>query len=242
MTRDMIVIQNMIIRNKLDVKLRHELKYTLSKADDYILHQRLCKVFLHDKNSNENGSYRVNSLYFDTPYDKALRQKIDGVNCREKFRLRYYNNNLSYIRLEKKYKKNGLCKKYSARITKEQVEMILHGNTDFLLHEKEPLFNELYSKMKGQLLLPKTIVYYDREAFVYDPGNVRITIDRNLHTGLNSLNFLQKNICQADVSEEVSILEIKYDEFLPEIVELAVQVPNSRLTAFSKYAVCRKYE
>lgn len=232
----------MMIKSKKDVQFRHELKYTLSKADDYILSQRLCKLFLHDNNSNSNGSYCVNSLYFDTPYDNAIRQKIDGVNCREKFRIRYYDNDFSFIRLEKKFKQNGLSKKYSAKITVEQVEKILQENIDFLLYNNEPLFNELYSKMKGQLLEPKTIVSYEREAFVYEPGNVRITIDRNLHTGLNSLNFLDSSVCCADVSEQVSILEVKYDKFLPDIVQIAVQVPNSRITTFSKYAVCRKYE
>ena len=237
-----MVIQIMIIKCKNDIKFRHELKYRLGKADDYVLNQRLCKLFLHDKNSGKNGCYRVNSLYFDTPYDTALRQKIDGVNCREKFRIRYYNNDLSFIRLEKKFKQNNLCKKYSAKLNVEQVENILKGKIVFLIYSEEPFLNELYSKMKGQMLSPKVIVSYDREAFVYQPGNTRITIDRNLHTGLNSLDFLNLNICQADVSEQISILEIKYDEFLPEIVELAVQNLNSRITALSKYAVCRKYE
>ena len=231
-----------MIKNKKNTNFRNELKFILSKADDYILNQRLCKLFCHDINSNKNGIYRVNSLYFDTPYDNALRQKIDGVNYREKFRIRYYNNDLSFIRLEKKFKQNNLCKKYSAKITKEQVENILKGNIDFLIKSDEPLFNELYSKMRGQLLQPKTIVSYDREAFIYEPGNVRITLDRRLHTGLNSLDFFNLNTHQTDVSENISILEIKYDEFLPEIIQLAVQVPNRRQTAFSKYAVCRKYE
>lgn len=235
-------IQDMMIKNKEEIKFRHELKYIISKADDYLLTQRLCKLFKHDKFSGEKGVYRVNSLYFDTPYDKALKQKIDGVNCREKFRIRYYNNDLSFIRVEKKYKKNSLCKKFNAKISKEDVKKILNNDIEFLLQSENTLLNELYSKIRGQLLTPKTIVTYDREAFVFEPGNVRITIDRNLHTGLKCLDFLNPNIYTTDVLDEISVLEVKYDEFLPEIVEDAIQVQNARQTAFSKYAICRKYD
>lgn len=238
----MTAAATMTIKEKRPQKLRHELKYSINALDDYETCKRLGKLFRHDGNADSHGIYRVNSLYFDTPYDKALRQKIDGVNCREKFRLRYYNDDTSFIRLEKKIKINGLCGKYSARITKEQTQRLLEGHTGFLLESGEPLLIELYSKMKGQLLSPKTIVCYDREAFLYEPGNVRVTIDRRLRTGLTSTCFLSPSLHYADVSQTLSVLEVKYDAFLPEIVRMAVQTPNRRAAAFSKYAVCRQYD
>lgn len=231
-----------MIKDRPPVQLRHELKHSLNPGEDRILASRLRKLFEHDKNADSHGSYRVSSLYFDTPQDKALRQKIDGVNCREKFRLRHYNGDLSFIRLEKKYKVNCLCGKRSAKITDAQVERLLAGEVDFLLESGDPLLIELYSKMKGQLLAPRTIVTYDREAFLYAPGNVRITIDRNLRTGLGSLDFLNPNLHHAPVSDGVAVLEVKYDAFLPEIVKMAVQVPNRQASAYSKYAVCRRYD
>ncbi len=224
------------------IKLRHELKHSINQGEDQLLASRLRKLFPHDKNADSHGSYRVSSLYFDTPTDKALRQKIDGVNCREKFRLRHYNGDLSFIRLEKKYKINGLCGKRSTRITAQQVEKLLAGDIAFLLESGDPLLQELYSKMKGQLLAPRTIVTYDREAFLYEPGNVRITIDRNLRTGLDSRDFLNPQLHHAPVSDGVAVLEVKYDEFLPEIVKMAVQVGNRQASAYSKYAVCRRYD
>lgn len=223
-------------------KLRHELKHNINHSDDLELSNRLRKLFKHDKNADSHGVYRVSSLYFDTPYDKALREKIDGVNCREKFRIRYYNKDTSFIRLEKKMKINGLCAKRSEKMTKEQVQQILEGDIEFLLASEKPLFVELYSKMRGQLLQPKTIVCYDREAFLFEPGNVRITIDRNLRTGLRSTDFLNTELYHASVSDGIAVLEVKYDEFLPEIVRMAVQVPNRRASAFSKYAVCRRFD
>ncbi len=231
-----------VTANPEPMKFRHEIKHTISPGEDLILTSRLRKLFVHDENADSHGVYRVSSLYFDTPNDTALRQKLDGVNCREKFRLRHYNGDLDFIRLEKKSKQNGLGCKRSTRVTREQVEALLGGNTHFLLESGDPLLQELYSKMRGQLLTPRTIVTYDREAFLYAPGNVRITLDRNLRTGLNSLDFLNPEVFHVPVSDGVSVLEIKYDAFLPEIVKMAVQTPNTRAGAYSKYAICRRYD
>ena len=222
--------------------LRHEWKHQINPQEDLVLSQRLRKLFTHDKNAGPDGIYRVTSLYFDTPYDSALREKIDGVNRREKFRLRYYGTDFSFIRLEKKYKVNGLCGKRSARITQEQAEKLLSGNYEFLLDSSEPLFIELYSKLKGKGLRPKTIVCYDREAFLYAPGNVRITLDRDIRTGLGSVDFLNPEIFYLRTIESGTVLEIKYDAFLPELVRMAVQVPGRQASACSKYVLCRRFD
>ena len=139
----------MTIKPETEIPLRHELKHWINLREDLVLSQRLKKLFPHDKNAGPDGTYRVTSLYFDTPYDSALREKIDGVNRREKFRLRYYGMDTSFIRLEKKYKISGLCGKRSARMTQEQVKELLSGSSEFLLDSDEPLFIELYSKIKG---------------------------------------------------------------------------------------------
>lgn len=232
----------MTIKYKQSLKLRHEFKHNISYADDLELSSRLRKLFVHDEHANAQGIYRVSSLYFDTPCDRALRQKIDGVNEREKFRLRYYGEDTSFIRLEKKFKINGLCGKHSVVISRDEVEKILKNDIDFLLQSTDPLLIELYSKMKGQLLLPKSVVCYDREAFRYEPGNVRVTMDRKLRRGINPVNFLDPMAYQMDMSEGGRIMEVKYDAFLPQIVRLAVQIPNRCATSFSKYAACRRYD
>ncbi len=231
-----------IIVKKSPRALRHEVKYTINAADAQILSSRLEKLFRRDLHADSHGVYRVSSLYFDTPYDKALRQKLDGVNSREKFRIRYYNADLSFIRLEKKIKQNGLCGKESARLSQEEVELLLNGDYRFLLQRQEPVLLEFYSKLQGQLLRPKTVVTYDREAYLYDPGNVRITIDRRVRTGMASLEFLDPSLPHTDVSEGLPVLEVKYDRFLPEVVQMAVQLPDRRANAYSKYAACRKYD
>ena len=220
---------------------RHELKHQITSAEDRIVSERLGRLFPRDSHAGPDGVYRVNSLYFDTPEDKALLQKIAGTDRREKFRLRYYGESPGFIRLEKKIKKGGLCSKRSARLTIGQAERLLSGDICFLLESGDPLLIELYTKMRGQLLRPKTIVSYEREAFVYTPGNARVTLDRNLHTGLFSTDFLEPGR-QYVRAEGSTVLEVKYDEFLPDLVRMAVQTPDRKTGAYSKYAVCRKYE
>lgn len=233
---------NQIISKKDNIRpLRHELKHQINHLDDLVLSKRLRKIFPHDKYAGEDGCYTVSSLYFDTPYDKAYQDKINGVNFREKFRLRYYGRNLSFIRLEKKYKINGLCGKISSKLSLSEVKDLLKGNIDFLLDTKDPLFIEFYSKVKGQGLAPKTIVRYNREAFTYAPGNVRITLDRNVSTTMNADNFL--NIYTSDFKVlDTTVLEVKYDNYLPDIARMAVQIGNRKASSCSKYTITRFYE
>lgn len=102
------------------MKFRHELKYAVHIADYYLLRNRIKFLMQADPNAGENGTYIIRSLYFDNPEDKALREKLDGVSKREKFRIRMYNGDEGFIRLEKKSKQNGLNSKESDIITKAE--------------------------------------------------------------------------------------------------------------------------
>ena len=108
--------------------MRHECKHQISPPEDLVLSGRLRRLFAHDAHAGPDGSYRVTSLYFDTPYDAALREKLDGVDRREKFRLRYYGDDPAWLKLEKKFKVNGLCGKRSARLSREEGERLLAGD------------------------------------------------------------------------------------------------------------------
>ena len=231
----------MMTEARTPLRLRHEIKSCVSPAEDRALSQRLARLFGRDPHAGPSGIYRVSSLYFDTPGDRALREKLDGTDRREKFRLRYYGEDTGFVRLEKKIKASGLCGKRSARLTAGQVQQLLAGDTGFLLESGDSLLIELYSKMKGELLRPRTIVTYEREAFIYPPGNVRVTLDRNLRTGLRSTEFLDLENRTVAAAQD-TILEVKYDAFLPDIVRMAVQTPDRRTGAYSKYAACRRYE
>lgn len=222
------------------MKFRHEWKHEINVLDCMILRARLSAVMKPDSNG-ENGRYKIRSLYFDDLHDTALLEKINGVNQREKFRIRYYNDDPSWIRLEKKSKINGLCHKASAVISAQEAQAIVEGDWQWMLQCDRPLVQELYAKMRGSGLRPKTIVDYQREAYVYPLGNVRVTLDSDIRTGLSSIDFLNPQCVTIPAGDAPIILEVKWDEYLPDIIRDAVQLTDRRASAFSKYAACRIY-
>lgn len=222
-------------------QFRHEWKHEITPADRAALRQRLRAVARPDPHA-PGGTYQIRSLYFDTPWDTALREKIDGVNRREKFRLRYYNFDPTLIHLEKKCKVNGLGTKETAELSPREAQAIVDGDLGWMLDSGRPLVRELYSKMRCQLLRPRTIVDYVREPFVYGPGNVRVTLDYDIRTGLGRTDFLNPDCPTVPAGEGVTILEVKWDAFLPDVIRDAVQLEGRRTAAFSKYAVCRMYD
>lgn len=223
-------------------KPRHELKYFINIADYFTIRNRLKNVAKLDTNASSSGSYQVRSLYFDNFNDKALMEKINGFNKREKFRIRFYNDNFSFIKLEKKSKRNGLCTKYSQKLSKDDCERILNNDIDWMLDTDKPLIQELYFKMKSQLLRPKTVVDYTREAFIYPAGNVRITIDSNIKTGIYSKDMFNLELPTMKIpNKDTVILEVKYDNFLPDIIKDLIQTNTSKATSISKYANSRMF-
>ena len=219
---------------------RNEWKHEINTCDMISIRQRLRTVAKPDPHAID-GKYHIRSLYFDDISDKALREKIDGVNRREKFRIRYYNGDTSLIHLEKKSKQNGLGHKDTAVLTAQQAQAIVDGDIDWMVSSDQPLVQELYSKMKSKGLRPKTIVDYTREPFVFPAGNVRITLDYNIRTGLRCTDFLNTDCVTIPAGDAPIILEVKWDGFLPDIIRDAVQLTGRRASAFSKYAQCRIY-
>lgn len=225
----------------MPLNFRHEWKHPINYSDLLALRQRLRCIASMDAHAPE-GSYQVRSLYFDSPADRALRDKLDGISRREKFRLRYYNGDPSLIRLEKKSKMAGLCAKESTLLSLPETQSLLAGQWQWMQTSERPLVRELFQKMTCQGLRPKTLVDYTREAFVYPAGNVRVTLDYDIRTGLHSTDFLNPCVLTVPAGEDPIILEVKWDEFLPQVIQDAVQLKNRRVSAFSKYALCRIYD
>ncbi|MGP1348826.1 MAG: polyphosphate polymerase domain-containing protein [Stomatobaculum sp.] len=219
---------------------RHEWKHVLNVGDLLILRQRLQAIMESDPHATD-GKYQIRSLYFDNLEDKALREKIDGVNMREKFRIRLYNCDPSVIHLEKKSKRNGLGTKYSVSLTAEEAQKIMDRDLDWMLNSDRPLVQELYCKMRYQGMRPRTIVDYSREPFIFRPGNVRVTLDYDIRTGLDCTDFLDPEAITIPAGDAPILVEVKWDEFLPSIIRDAVSISNRRVGSFSKYAQCRVY-
>jgi len=219
---------------------RHELKHYINAADYAQLRARLRAVTKPDEHAGADGIYKVRSLYFDNYSDKAVTEKLAGLSKREKFRLRYYNDDTSFIRLEKKSKANRLAYKESAVITEEQCRALLSGDYCCLKSAGQPLLMELYTKIRYHSLRPKNIVEYYREAYVYRAGNVRVTFDSGVRMSNSVAGFLNPRLSTIPASGAGSmILEIKYDGFLPNVLRDLLQIGYRNQTEFSKYVAAR---
>ena len=152
-----------------------------------------------------------------------------------------HNRDASVIHLEKKGKRNGLGTKFSADLSAEEAQRIVDGDLDWMLFSGWPLVQELYGKMRYQGMRPKTIVDYTREPFIFRPGNVRVTLDYDIRTGLGCTDFLNPDAVTIPAGDAPILLEVKWDAFLPSIIRDAVSVPDRRAASFSKYAQCRIY-
>ena len=223
------------------MKFRHEYKIFINHFDYFTIRSKLKAIIPQDSNAGQNGEYKIRSLYFDNADDKALWEKLSGVNMREKFRIRCYNDNYDFIKLEKKCKFNGLCSKVSEIITKDEVMRIINGDVNWMLDADRPLLSELYVKMKTEQLRPKTIVDYTREPFVYKAGNIRITIDRDIKTSIRNINMLDPNVPMVTAEGNLMILEVKYDNYIPSFISDIINIDNRQTSSFSKYVVSRIY-
>lgn len=221
---------------------RHEVKHYISLSDYYELRTRLRTVLYPDCYAGKDGTYRIRSLYFDSADDKALREKLDGVQNRDKFRIRLYNEDCSCIHLEKKSKRGSVCYKDCTCLSAEECLRLLDGDCAWMEGREDPLIREFRYRIRTDGLRPQTIVDYIRDPFVYPAGNVRVTLDHDIRTGLRSTDFLNRNCPTIPVVDDAIILEVKWDRFLPDLVKDAVQVPSRSASAYSKYAACRAYD
>ena len=219
---------------------RHELKYIINGSAAYIIRSRLSHICSLDKNSGEDGNYRVSSLYFDDYCNSAVGDNLGGYMKRKKFRIRAYNVDDTIIKLERKSKNNQLCKKDSVFISKDEYERILGEDYSFMKDSDNPVIKDFYLMTQTRILRPKVIVDYFREAYIYQPGRVRITLDRLLKASLNGIDIFDDTLIYSPVTSQTeTILEIKYTGFLPSHIMDMTQQSNGVRQAISKYKACR---
>ncbi len=225
-----------------ETRFRHENKYEIDYGQYLCIRNRLRAIASSDPHTKEDGTYLIRSIYFDNAEDKALKEKIIGTGEREKFRIRYYNDDLEYVTLEKKQKIRDLCKKCECRLSKDEVCDILSGDTDFMKNHPAQLVRELHAAMTMQGLRPKVLVSYKREPYIYAPGNVRVTFDSKIRTSVYSKDYLD-DIHDISAMDEASmmIMEVKYDDFLPDIIKTIVNEGNIIQQSFSKYEASRRF-
>lgn len=216
-------------------KYRHELKYYINNLQFEEIKKRLSFLLSTDKNTMEDGRYFIRSLYLDDYQDTSYYQVLNGISKREKYRIRYYNYDFNYIRLEKKAKINNITNKTSCIVTKEQVEDLLDGKLN-ISKENHKLLNEFILKTKFYGYKPAVIIDYDRIPYIYKAGNVRITLDYNISMDYNTNNFFNKENQKIPILEKnMRILEVKYNEILPNYIAWLININTLEQTAYSKY-------
>ncbi len=222
------------------MEFRHECKHFINLSDLVTLRMRLSAIMPRDPNAGPDGSYTIRSLYFDDLSDTALREKQDGVCVRDKYRIRYYNGDTSLIHLEKKSKRADLTAKRMTEIAADNVRRILRNDTAWMAQSRDALTVEFHTAL-ARGLIARAVVEYTREPFVFDAGNVRVTLDHDIRTGMELSRFLEADCVTAPAAGDTAILEVKWDEFLPSVIRDAVQLGSRRTEAFSKYEVCRMF-
>lgn len=208
-----------------------------------ILKQRLALAMNVDKNSvNLDNTYFIRSLYFDDINSTAYYEKIDGVLYRKKYRIRIYNNDSSFIRLERKWKHNNMTSKDQLKISKENCIHLLTNQFDNIDKEllNNSLMKEFITDIKVFGLKPSVIVDYKRLAYTYHISEVRITFDERIKSGLYNCNLFNINRITYDVIDNNEVvLEVKFNEVLPEHISIILQTIPMYRQAVSKFALCR---
>ncbi len=223
-------------------KFRHELKYIISGAEQQLLKNRINHLLQLDSHTDVSGIYNIRSLYFDDYYNRCMRENEDGTDPREKFRIRIYNHSSERIQLECKRKERGKTFKTSCPLTVEQTKTLMKGIPLPNIAEQPPLLQKFTYEMLRHRLRPAVIVEYERIPYVYKNGNVRITLDTNISSSKAIDKFLDASIPKRPILPVgQSILEVKYDEYLPDFIYRNLQLNSLTQTAFSKYYLCRKY-
>lgn len=224
------------------LKYRHELKFMINRQQYFIIRQRLKSIVEQDTHVGPTGEYHIRSLYFDDINNTALHEKLGGIRDRAKYRIRIYNNSDNLIHFEKKVKFNDYIAKLKEPLTRDMYNSIVSGNFEVLNVPDKPLLRELYYEMRNNLLRPKVIVDYVREPYVCHNGNVRITFDKELQTGLNSTDIFDEALNSIPaIDDKLIILEVKYDEYIPEYIRAALQLEGLNQQSASKYVICRKF-
>jgi len=222
-------------------KFRHELKYICSDLELRIVEQKLRTVMRRDPHADENGEYLIRSVYFDDYHSSRFFENEDGVDPREKFRIRVYNRSDGRISLEKKIKSHDMTGKRNCLIDRETCMRMLEGQSISDRLGQHPLLDEWIIQRETARLRPVMLGEYVRKPYIYPLGNVRITFDRYISASCRVRDIFEARTSRIEVLPTgYHVLEVKYDDFLPDVIYRLIDSGHMRQTTFSKfYLGCR---
>lgn len=224
-------------------RYRHELKYIISELEMEILKRRLSMFMDYDAHAGTEG-YFIRSLYFDSMERTAFVEKQAGMSKRKKYRIRSYNYSDDFFKLECKKKQDVYIYKTAASLTRAEYDRILAKDYSFLLEREEQVCKDFYLEcVRG--MEPVVFVDYDRVPFVYPHGDVRVTFDCHVRAAWLDRDPASREMPVYEVVPEGQlIMEVKFTEYLPELIRQIVVPGNSICCSASKYTMCmeKKYE
>lgn len=222
-------------------KYRTEHKYYLHIHDYAAMRHKISALLPMDPHSIGPEGYCIRSLYFDGPHDHALHDKNNGIFAREKYRIRIYNGSDSIITVERKSKRGDYVCKESARISRDEYEQVRQGHYGVLRKMMSGLLHDFHAALAYRGFRPTTIVEYWREAYIYEHGNVRITFDKKLSASINTYDLFDEHMALAEVIEVPrTIMEVKFDSYLPDMIRMLLQPYSQHRSSISKYVLCRE--
>lgn len=231
----------------MDHVFRNEYKYQISAPQVALLKSRADAIMLPDPHVTQTGPYvgfyNIRSVYFDDLYDSCYLENENGTDPREKFRIRIYNHSSSRITLELKRKQQGKCLKFSCPLTQAQCDTLLSGTPLPEDPSYPPLLQKLLLQMKTRALRPVVIVEYDRIPYIFPVGNVRVTLDLNISASTQCQDFFAPSLpLRPILSTGQHILEVKWDQLLPDFLYRSLMLESLQWSSFSKYYLCRKLQ
>ncbi|MBJ7551004.1 polyphosphate polymerase domain-containing protein [Marinomonas ostreistagni] len=221
---------------------RHEVKYYISYADYEYARHLLATLMQRDPHQKDERGYFIRSLYFDDDYDTSVEEKLDGIEHRDKYRLRTYDPTLDWVKLERKRKHNQFVNKSSVRLSKAEALQMIDGDVDFLLEKDSQSARSIYFDLKRKFIRPKVIVDYDREVYMLDYNEIRVTFDKNIRVNTSDLDLFNPDLeTQTLQRPDTIIMEVKFNTCLPSWFPTLLKFDGTTAMAISKYCQGRMH-
>lgn len=223
------------------MKFRHEHKFRVTEGEYRLMRARMRRVLRPDRHADRRNEYHIRSLYFDDIQNRAFFEKLAGVHDREKYRIRIYNVSDGVIHLERKTKRGDVAYKTKSKLSRRETEGLVAGDLRVLWGREDAFLGEFYLAARLSVFRPSVVVDYVREAYTHPLGNVRITFDKQLAAGFDMRRFFDQDMITVSALESPElIMEVKYDEYIPDFVRGMLLTSVPQRTAISKFALCRR--
>ena len=221
--------------------VRKEKKYLISEEQKQRLLEVLPNYMDYDKYCQNNESYTVNNIYFDTETFNVIRHSLSKPKYKEKLRLRCYINEVKdddLVFLEVKKKFRGVVNKRRIILPLIDIEKYLETGKrpDNITAHQSQIFDEIDYIIQREVVKPAVYLSYKRIAmFAKEDSSIRLTIDKNIITRTQNLSLREKRYGDELLPNGFYLMEIKVNGVFP--LWLAHILTDLKIypTSFSKY-------